>query len=103
MFYNQDLIDLGHFYKSLTDNLKYFSKIQELNKALRILDEKLKEGLELIKLVVLKNAVGKNVDQAQGLSIYFPRYNIHSSYQKLNFAKKTKWLLFLKRYLSKPI
>lgn len=103
MFYNQDLIDLGHFYQSLSTNLAYFHKISELTPTIKILQDKLILGLILIKQVVLKNAVGKNVAKAQGLSIYFPRYNIHSSYQKLSFAQTTKWLLFLKRYLSKPI
>jgi len=48
---------------------------------------------------IIKNASGQNLAHAYGLSIYFPTHNIHKSYFKTIFDKKTKWSEFLKKYL----
>lgn len=94
-------IDLHHFYSNLVTNLQ-----RSLAKA-EIHDQKLKstvgnlitalnEGLTIIKHVVVANVAGKNVSQAQGLSIYFPEYgNKHPSYKYFSHA----WSIFLDHYL----
>lgn len=60
----------------------------------------IKEGLKLINQVVIENAMGKNLQNAGGISIYLPEYQIHSSYRKSEFANNTHWLAFLIQYLT---
>ena len=59
----------------------------------------LQEGLSLItQSIVIANTVGKNLQRARGVSIYFPERRIHNSYMRTEFAKN-KWVEFLGYYL----
>lgn len=62
--------------------------------------ELINQGLNIINTTVIANVVGKNLQYAKGISIYFPEIIIHKSYYTNDFALKTNWLKFLKRYLE---
>jgi hypothetical protein len=93
-------IDLHHFYTNLHNNLQRFDfkahKNDELTKtAVSHLLVSLKEGLQIINSMVIAQVSGKNLNQAKGLSIYFPEYGAkHPSY-KYSHA----WSIFLDHYL----
>lgn len=94
-------IDLHHFYSNLLTNLnRSQSKGEIQDRALKSttahLITALTEGLSLIKHTVVANVAGKNVSQAQGLSIYFPEYgHKHPSYKYSH-----PWSIFLDHYLA---
>lgn len=95
-FVDPDYIDLSHFYKSLLGELNtYPDGTQKDN-----LTTLLKEGIDLTKACVTRNSTGRRVNNAMGLSIYFPRKTIHTSYLKNDFTKNTDWCLFLYKYLK---
>jgi len=94
-------IDLYHFYFNLQKNIKRFTLTnQQKNKALiEALYQTIEKGKELIRELVIANTVGKNLKNAMGISIYFPEYRIHSSYQQAPFASTNSWPKFLTQYL----
>ena len=67
----------------------------ELDKKIDILKEALSDGMKLIENVVVANVAGSQAGAAKGLSIYFPKKSIHSSYAKTKFAQDSLWLDFL--------
>lgn len=95
-------IDLGHFCSNLLQNIQKAELKDSLESTLFIKNtsEIINTILKLISHIVIANTAGKNLHQAQGLSIYFPEYQIHSSYKKAEFATITSWLKFLNSYLT---
>jgi len=94
--------DYGHLMLNLSKNINKFQladiqKTQEFRSQLQAI---LKDGMAIIKEIVVENAVGKGLKDATGLSIYFPSKQIHSSYHNCEFAQQTGWLDFLKTYLT---
>jgi hypothetical protein len=94
-------IDLHHFYKNLSINMKKLPiegspKDQQIKDALI---NALDEGMRLIEQLVIANKAGRNLKNARGISIYFPERNIHSSYQESLFVASTAWGSLLTRYL----
>lgn len=89
--------DLDSFYTQLIleidRNKTFYDEDLEKLKAL------LNDGKNLIKQAVVANAVGNNIKDAKGISIYFPKNRIDDSYPDTIFAQKTKWLSFLNRLL----
>ena len=97
IFDNRNYIDMNHFYKSLLNKIeKKSTNIFKFN----LLEKLLISGLELIKTTVLANTCGRNLPNAAGISFYFPRKKVHSSYQETIFAQKNKWANFLDKYLQ---
>jgi len=94
-------LDLHHLYTNLQSNLKYFVFNNEtLGSRLRQdLTQLLEQGKSLIKEIVINTRAGKNLNLAQGISIYFPERRIHSSYRKTAFAASNKWISFMTQYL----
>lgn len=95
-------IDLHHFYKNLSNNIKKLtfetsSKDQQLKNYLIFL---LNEGMSLIEQLVIANTVGRNLKEARGISIYFPERTIHNSYQEALFLTSNAWGSFLTHFLS---
>jgi len=106
-FSHPEYIDLGSFYSELQKNLReplsHEPKIKDLKK-------KLRSGIKLIEKIVIAKTTGKEVSQAKGISIYYPKHPpnhqhlpnhpkrlfLHPSYLKTKFAKESKWLQFLK-------
>lgn len=93
-------IDLHHFYKNLSNNIKKTSDNTQINVSLKNnLLTKLDEGMHLIEKLVIANTSGKNLKNAQGISIYFPERGIHSSYQEAVFLASNAWGALLTRYI----
>lgn len=89
-------IDLYNFYF----NLAHYVNMMNLNTANTIkLKKVLKKGLSLIKNAVVENVSGPKFALVQGLSIYLSN-SIHSSYNKIYWSEKTRWLAFLNSYIK---
>lgn len=58
----------------------------------------LRKGQKLVKEAVAANVSGTRMKRANGISIYYPRYNIHHSYVKTRFAQESLWVRHLKEY-----
>ena len=99
-FHEPSYIDLGHFYLNLLSNLERFKfkadkNDKELQELFNNLIVTIKEGLAILKAVVLASTTGNNLANAQGLAIYFPEYgNKHASY-----SYSHAWSVFLDHYL----
>lgn len=95
-------IDLHHFYTNLLANLKSFTfKDESRARVLKTnLIQALEEGKAIIKRIVIANKCGKNLSQAQGVSIYFPERRIHTSYRKTTFAQSNNWMPFVTQFLA---
>jgi hypothetical protein len=94
-------IDLHHFYKNLATNIrKNSSNSAAMNHHVKNnLLAKLDEGMQLIERLVIANATGKNLRNAQGISIYFPERTIHNSYSEAVFLASNAWGSMLSRYI----
>lgn len=95
-------IDLHHFLVNLEQNLKLFTFVDTTKGKLLIeqIRKSILQARSAIKKAVLTNVAGKNLAQAQGLSIYFPDTRLHSSYNRIPFAQKNNWFKFLQAYLT---
>jgi len=89
--------DLDHFYSNLLEGLRKFNLTsQDLTKKITSqLKVLLEEGRLLIKESVIANAVGKNLRNAKGITIYLPKDRIHQSYRKTLFAENNHWMYLL--------
>ncbi len=67
----------------------------EYEEKVDLLKRSLTDGMNLIESIVVANVVGSRMQAAKGLSIYFPKNRIHSSYTKTKFAQDGLWLQFL--------
>jgi hypothetical protein len=94
-------IDLHHFYKNLSNNIKRAAADStQLNPLIKNnLLLKLDEGTQLIEQLVIANTAGKNLKNAQGIAIYFPERGIHNSYQEAAFLTSNSWGILLTRYI----
>lgn len=94
-------LDLHHLYTNLLANIKLFRFTDNQRGRLLVgsLRKYLQDGLTLISKTVIANAVGRNLAQAKGISIYFPERTMHSSYPKTKFATTNNWYKFIARYL----
>lgn len=94
-------IDLHHFYKNMMNNLKKSQYNDgQINSSLKNnLLKQLEEGMRLIEKLVIANTAGKNLKNAQGISIYFPERGIHNSYQEAVFLANNAWGAMLIRYI----
>ncbi len=95
-------IDLHHFYTNLEYNLKHFSftNTQAGTKIVAELRKLLDHGRAIIRKLVLANVYGKNLNQARGISIYFPEHRMHSSYPKAPFAHQNNWIRLVQTYIA---
>lgn len=94
-------IDLGDFYLNLSQHIHHIIlQNKDLEKAIHNqLSELLKEGLLVIKKLIIENKVGPKLKRAQGISIYFPEHTIISSYAKSPFALNNQWIKLLNKYI----
>lgn len=94
-------IDLHHFLLNLLNNLDHFKyNNPQIEYDIRLkLQTQIKQALKFINTVVLANTTGKNLKRAQGISIYFPEFKIHTSYRKTPFAAQNRWSHFIARYI----
>ncbi|HXW85926.1 MAG TPA: clostripain-related cysteine peptidase [Candidatus Bathyarchaeia archaeon] len=94
-------IDLHHLYFNLQKNINSMSLTnpEKNNALLTFLKEELAYGQELVAAIVFANTTGKNLANAQGISIYCPERRIHPSYRNLPFAKQNVWISLITQYL----
>jgi hypothetical protein len=94
-------IDLHHFYKNLSNNIKRLtSDSNQINTSIKNnLLMKVDEGIQLIEQLVIANTTGRNLKNAQGIAIYFPERGIHNSYQEAFFLTSNAWGAMLMRYI----
>lgn len=95
-------IDLHHFLANLEQNLKHFrltdsAQEKQIVSQLRHI---IPQARAAIKKAVLSNVCGKNLAQAQGISVYFPETRIHSSYANIPFARENAWFKLLQVYVA---
>ncbi len=89
-----DYVDLANLYQNILKNISHF-KIKDDQTILNQLATELTNGLQYLRACVIENTVGKNVKNANGLSIYFPERSIHSSYLHAPFQVKNNWVNLL--------
>lgn len=96
-------IDLAHLLKNIKANSKYFSFVETEkiygSAIVQKLEQAINNALDSIVDAVLVKTAGKNLSNAQGISIYFPDNRIHPSYPKTKFAAVNEWINFLRLYL----
>lgn len=99
-------IDLHSFYEALLKLTrgKRSTKIarpkmkSHYDQGVDALRKLLKRGKKIIEGAVPANVVGTRMKRARGISIYYPRYGVHSSYAKTRFAQENLWMRHLKEY-----
>jgi len=101
-FLDNDYIDLYHFFESLQLKSNEFSKLaDERGRLWREIGVVVHSAMNVHKAAVIANAVGVNLPNAHGLSIYFPTRAIHASYYKTVFAScVANWPAFLAKFLE---
>lgn len=100
-FEEPSYIDLTSFYENLIINMnKFIYANSKGTNLLKKLEQELKEGINILKTIVLENVSGKNIKYSKGVSIYFPEKTIHGSYIKTSFAQNSQWLNLLMHYIN---
>lgn len=95
-FSEPSYIDLHNFYSNMLHSISILKNDDSMpSHFINQFEIILTQGIELMKKIVIKNTVGKNLEKAFGISIYFPTYKIHTSYLHTPFGLKTQWLSFL--------
>ena len=95
-------IDLGHFYANLKEKMKS-AQLYNNPQLISNLNRKLSEGIQIIKDVIFANATGKNIKNAQGISIYLPEKRMHPSYAKTPFAQTNNWGQLVNEFIHREI
>lgn len=100
-FEEPSYIDLGDFYHNLDKFIDFIELTNKQNET--ILKQRIKyliqQGLGFLSASILENKAGKNLNRAQGLSIYFPEGQFAHSYLKNPFASENNWAVLLAKYL----
>lgn len=101
-FDEPSLTDLGCFCANLIKNCErcILQTPEETTTYINNVKTELAQILSSVDKAVVANCVGKNLQKARGLSLYFPERKIHPSYQQTKFANSNKWSTFLARYLG---
>lgn len=99
-FEEPTFVDYYDFLTNLQANMKNasFKDKTKGSSLLKQLNDEITESKKIIKNCVLATVAGKNLQRAQGISIYFPDQRIHSSYSKTNFASN-QWIKLLTQCL----
>lgn len=89
-------IDLHHFYCNLQSRIERCSVSRSHRHLLGKISNAIIQGKQLISNIVFTNTCGKNLNRAQGLSVYFPEHRIHPSYEITKFAQSNAWYQLIK-------
>jgi hypothetical protein len=95
-----DYIDLYSFYSALSAQLaqKDSRASRRYITAATNLRSIVASGMQLILNSVTANRVGSYYTNVKGISIYYPRGTVHSSYRNTKFAQSTSWISFVQTY-----
>ena len=99
-FEEPSYIDIASFYQNVLKNINQLEINENFENLKATLQQNINWGLDIIKKMVIQNVSGKNIQYAQGVSIYFPEKRIHNSYRKTNFAQNNQWLNLLSHYVN---
>lgn len=99
-FNEPSYLDLHNLYDNLKKNARNFTFNKDLSAIIKELLYQLEEGCSLIKELTFANVTGKNLQRAQGISLYFPEKRMHPSYPVSPFAQTNDWVRFLVNYLN---
>jgi len=99
-FYDNNYIDLHHFYISLLNGIKTHFNRQEHKETYEQFTRLLNQGIYLVYAAVLCSSTGSHLINARGISIYFPTRMLHSSYHVTLFGKNNSWKTFIDLYLK---
>lgn len=101
-FDEPSFIDLHHFLKNLSNTTKNFILINkgDENRLIPEITRAINKCCQIIEEITLANTVGKNLEKAKGIAIYFPTNKIYPSYRNLEFCKNNDWIVFLTHYLN---
>lgn len=99
-FDDSDYIDLGLFYANLYQSLASVREATKATSAVNTLKEKVAQGLNILQRIIIANVAGSKLNQATGLSFFFPTRKVHASYLKTVFDQSTKWSGFLAKYFT---
>lgn len=92
--------DLYQWYSLLLDALNECSGIDKNSENIFLLQELLRNGLNLISTMTVARCNGTASTHAHGCSIYFPQFAIDTSYATALFAQESSWVQFLEQFLA---
>jgi hypothetical protein len=99
-FFNRDYIDIIHTLQNIKDRVSRFKKLEEIADDVVFLQKAIDYVQQLMTECVISNVHGCNPVKASGLSMYWPRNALHSTYQNSIFGKTTRWKQLLQTYIS---
>ncbi len=99
-FFNRDYIDIIHTLQNIKDRVSRFKKLAEIADDVIFLQKAIDYVQQLVIESVISNVHGCNPLKASGLSMYWPRNSLHSTYQNSVFGKTTRWKQLLQTYIS---
>jgi hypothetical protein len=95
-------IDLHHLFSNIINQIP--SMTLQNSKHEQEFKQKLKDALEIslrcINNAVIANVCGKNLQQAAGVSIYFPERRTHPSYLLTRFAQSNNWARLIGQFVD---
>jgi hypothetical protein len=99
-FSEPSYIDLIHFLENIANLISQNPKKINFNKTEieYIKEVKLfinKKLIPTLNKLIIGNVCGENIPKANGIYIYFPKYQIDESYKNTRFPILTKWINFL--------
>jgi hypothetical protein len=86
-------VDLYDFCNLLQSNCQ--------QKAIKIACQEVMKAIRPKGFVIKSVYQGQDAQYSYGLSIYFPLDEVSRFYERLDFANETRWVAFLKEYVSK--
>jgi len=100
-FHEPSFIDLKNFYLNLQSNIGQINLTNATKEVAvkTMLAKLLTTGIYLINNAIIANTSGRNLKNANGLSIYFPEQWIFNSYLQSNFAQSNSWSIMLAQYI----
>jgi hypothetical protein len=99
-FYNRDYIDLLHTLSSIKEKVGRFKKLDDIADEVIFLQKSIEQVQDLMYKIVISNVHGVNQTFASGISVYWPKKSVHSSYKNLLFSKGTQWKTLLQTYVT---
>ncbi len=109
-FYYEEYIDLDSWLEALLSKTRSYIKDRvsekgsrgkilkaiSYKKRLQTLESRIVSTRSALNRAIVANAYGSSFSKVEGLSIYYPKYSMHSSYARTRFAQRMNWYNFLR-------
>jgi hypothetical protein len=93
--------DMDHLFSNMLGNVATITLNNGSDVSLKnSLLQELNNARSLISQIVTTSNVGKNLQNARGISIYLPSRRIDASYPNTDFARNNSWLQMLTMYIQ---